>query len=647
MTIASKNIRNICIIAHVDHGKTTLVDFFLRQSGVFEREEKAEERIMDSYDLEREKGITIMAKNTSIRVGSTKINIVDTPGHADFGGEVERIIGMVDGALLLVDAAEGPLPQTRFVLEKALKSNLKVILIINKVDRSECRDGTRIDQVINQTFDLFVDLGATPEQADFPILYACGRKGWCTSHREDVPKLLSGEKTGNLKELFKIIIHEIPPPVIKSIGSASGGIGARPFCMHVANLSYSDYMGQLAIGRVLSGKIGVNQTLFRLGVNQAGRDIVERFTVSGVYSFEGIKQVPLECLTEGDIGLISGSEMVSIGDTLTSDEKLTALPRIAIAQPTVAMFFSINTSPLAGRDGEAVQSRKLKDRLQREVRKNVALRFEETQNPDQFRMLGRGELQFAILIEQMRREGIEFMVGRPEVLFKYGPQGERLEPIEKAVLDVPDIFAGEVTDLFQRRKGMMALYEPLSEGGSTLTDASGSMMPSRPRMRLEFEIPTRCLLGVRSKFLTITKGEGLFSSFFLNYAPYRGDFVHRVNGAIVADRSGETVEYALLNLESRGVLFWGPGVQVYEGMIVGERSKDEDLDVNPCKEKKLTNVRAAHAEILVTLAGIRTMTLEQCIEWIDDDEWIEVTPKTIRIRKKILPKGIRGIKKRS
>ncbi len=615
-------IRNICIIAHVDHGKTTLVDFFLRQAGVFQREELAEERIMDSYDLEREKGITIMAKNTSIRIGGHKINIVDTPGHSDFGGEVERIMGMVDGAILLVDGAEGPLPQTRFVLARALKQQLKIILIINKVDRAECRDWTRIEQVIDQTFDLFVELGATPEQADFPILFACGRKGWCTSSRDEVPVLLEEKKGGSLKELFKLIIDFIPPP--KTLPSKN----EKDFCLQVANLAYSDYVGQLAIGRVLKGSVSKNDLLIRHGVDASGHGVVERFTVCAVYSFEGVDRVDVDKLRVGDIGLIAGCDSVGIGDTLVTSEDEAALPRISIAPPTVGMIFSINTSPLAGQEGEAVQSRKLKARLLREVRNNVALRFEETQIPDQFRILGRGELQFAILIEQMRREGMEFMVGRPAVLFSQGPQGEKMEPLERATLDVPDGFVGDVVDLFQKRRGVMTHYEA-----------------SPPRIRLEFEIPTRGLLGIRSKFLTVTRGEGLFSSIFGGYVPLKGDIIHRVNGSLVADRTGETVEYALFNLEERGMLFMGPGVKVYEGMIVGECAKDNDLNVNPCREKKLTNVRAAHAEILVTLAGIRHMSLEQCIEWIDDTEWIEVTPKSIRLRKKTLPRSIRCIKR--
>lgn len=603
-----KSIRNISIIAHVDHGKTTLVDHLLRQAGTFQSHQRLEERVMDSMDLERERGITIQAKNTSIHYKDTKINIVDTPGHADFGAEVERIMNMVDGAILLVDAAEGPLPQTRFVLKKALGQGKRVFLLINKVDRPDAR----IDEVVNQTFDLFIELGASEEQADFPILYACARAGWCTTDRSKVDSLLKDASGQTLDDLFKTVIETIPPPQV---------FDGSDFQMLIANLSYSDYVGRLAIGRIYRGSLKRNQRIFKQGLTQ------QNFQVTRLYTYEGLKQVETEELFAGDIGLIAGCETVEIGDTLTSNDQLAALPRIDVEKPTLGMIFSVNTSPLSGKEGEAIQSRKLRDRLLREVRNNVALRFVETPVADQFRLLGRGELQFAILIEQLRREGFEFMVGKPTVLYRTD-SGSKEEPMEKAVLDLPEVSAGDVTAMFQSRKGILLNYD----GG-------------RSRVRLEFEIPTRGLLGMRSRYLTATRGEGLFSTEFLGYGPHKGDLPHRNSGALVADRTGNTVEYALLSIEERGVLFLGPGVPVYEGMIIGEHSKENDLNVNPCKEKKLTNIRSAGAEFLVTLSGIRKMSLEQCIEWIDEDEWIEVTPMSVRIRKKMLSQNLRSVKR--
>jgi GTP-binding protein len=619
-------LRNICIIAHVDHGKTTLVDHLLRQAGTFQQHQKLEERVMDSMDLERERGITIMAKNTAVLyqpsgagAEAVKINIVDTPGHADFGGEVERIMGMVDGALLLVDAAEGPLPQTRFVLRKALAQGLKVILVINKVDRPDAR----IDEVVNHAFDLFVDLGATEEQADFPIVYACARQGWCTLDRDAVASLMDGSRQGNLEPLFDTILKTIPAPRV-----AEG----TDFRMLVSNLSYSDYVGRLAIGRVEAGSVRRNQRLIRRGVDAEGGARNEAFSATQLYTFEGLKMTEVAELAPGDIGVVAGTEFADIGDTFVGSEHQSPLPRITVEKPTLGMIFSVNTSPLSGREGDAIQSRKLRDRLLREVRTNVALRLEESPATDQFRLLGRGELQFAILIEQMRREGFEFMVGKPTVLYQTADDGTRLEPMERAVLDLPEFAVGDVTQLFQSRKGILTKYEGGSGHGTG-------------RVRLEFEIPTRGLLGMRSRYLTVTRGEGLFSTLLLDYGPHKGDLPHRTNGALISDRQGDTVEYALLGIEERGVLFMGPGVPVYEGMIIGEHAKDNDLNVNPCREKKLTNIRAASAEFLVTLSGIRKLSLEQCIEWIDEDEWIEVTPKSIRLRKKVLPQNLRSVKR--
>jgi GTP-binding protein len=478
--------------------------------------------------------------------------------------------------------------------------------------------------VVNQAFDLFIDLGASEEQAQFPIVYACARQGWCTTDFKEVPQYLSGEKKGSLKPLFDEILKDIPAP------KTQDGAGLQ---MLISNLSYSDYVGRLAIGRVQTGSVRKNQRILRRGVNEQGQPVTETFTVTQLFTYEGLKQSEVEELTAGDIGVVAGSEKVEIGDSLVGQDTQEALPRIHVEKPTLGMIFSVNTSPLSGKEGEAIQSRKLRDRLIREVRTNVALRLEETETNDQFRVLGRGELQFAILIEQMRREGFEFMVGKPTVLYKTDPStGERLEPMERAVLDLPETAVGDVTNMFQVRKGILTKYEGGSGHGTH-------------RVRLEFDIPTRGLLGMRSKYLTATRGEGLFSTYLLGYGPHKGDLPHRTSGSLISDRSGDTVEYGLLGLEDRGVLFFGPGVPVYEGMIIGEHNKENDLNVNPCKEKKLTNIRAAHAEVLVTLSGVRRMSLEQCIEWIDEDEWIEITPKSIRLRKKVLSQNLRSVKR--
>lgn len=621
-----KNIRNICIVAHVDHGKTTLVDYLLRQAGTFQSHESLEERVMDSMDLERERGITIMAKNTAIRVKDHKINIVDTPGHADFGGEVERIMGMVDGALLLVDAAEGPLPQTRFVLQKALAHGHKIILVINKVDRPECEGGGRIREVINQTFDLFVELGATEEQVDFPIVYACAREGWCTLNFDDIPLLISKQKTANLEPLFDLILNTVPEPKTTD---------ANGFQMLISNLSYSDYVGRLAIGRIMGGAIKRGQRIIRKGVSETGSSVDESFTISQLYTFEGLKQVGVEELASGDIGMVAGCENFEIGDSLVADPEVAALKRIEVEKPTIGMLFSVNTSPFSGRDGDPLQSRKLRERLIRETRQNVAVRLEETPVPDQFRLLGRGELQFAILIEQMRREGSEFMVGKPTVLIKTDAAGQRLEPYERAVLDLPEEFAGDVTSLLQQRRGVLMSYEQM--GTSTQKE--------HRRVRLTFEIPTRGLLGIRSRYLTLTRGEGLFNTEFIGYFPHKGEIFHRTSGALVADREGDVLEYALKYLEDRGLFFVKPGDKVYEGMVVGECNKEDDINVNVTRAKKLSNMRASHLEVLEHLKGARTMSLEDCIDWIEADEWIEITPESIRIRKKVLASNMRSVKK--
>jgi GTP-binding protein len=622
-------IRNICIIAHVDHGKTTLVDHLLRQAGTFSERAQLEDRVMDSMDLERERGITIQAKNAAIQYKDLRINIVDTPGHSDFGGEVERILGMVDGAVLLVDAAEGPLPQTRFVLQKALERGHRIILCVNKVDRPECRDGIRTAEVVNQTFDLFIDLGASEEQADFPIVYACAKEGWCTTDTSEIPALIAKEKKGSLTPLFDLVAETIAPPKVSDEPS---------FQMAVANLGWSDFVGRLAIGRIMAGSLVVGQRAFRFGVKESGEPMIEGFNVTKLFRYSGMQQVEVQKLEAGDVGVVAGSENFQIGDTVGSEERTPPLPRIEVNKPTLAMVFSVNTAPFSGRDGDALQSRKLRERLLREVRMNVAVRFEDTNEPDKFRVLGRGELQFAILIEQMRREGSEFMVGRPEVLIKT-ENGKKQEPLERATLDLPEEFASAVTRMFQERKGLLQSYEVVG----TQSGPGGT----QNRVRLEFDIPTRGLLGMRTKYLTTTKGEGLFSSQMIGYTDWKGEMLHRANGALIADRDGFATEYALINLDDRGLMFIKPGDEVYEGMIIGEFNKENDLNVNPTREKKLTNVRAAGSDHYVALKGTREMTLERCIEWIEQDEWIEVTPKNVRMRKKVLKENQRSIVRRS
>lgn len=622
------DLRNICIIAHVDHGKTTLVDGLLRQSDTFGERDAFDDRVMDSMDLERERGITIAAKNAAVRKGDTKINIVDTPGHADFGGEVERILGMVDGAVLLVDGAEGPLPQTRFVLQKALEKGQKVILVVNKMDRPECRGTPRVQEIVDQTFDLFIDLGASDAQADFKILYGCARDGWVTENFDEVEDLIEERKKGSFAPLYNAILSEIEPAKVEE---------DKPLQMLVSNIGWNDFVGRLAIGRITAGKIKANDKIVRKGINEKGEPFNEAFKALKVFTYNGLKQVESDVMTAGDIVAVAGSDDFEIGDTIVQDESTPAFERIRITPPTLAMVFSVNTSPFSGRDGEAVQSRKLRERLLKEVRHNVALKLGETGVPDQFRVLGRGELQFAILIEQMRREGLEIMVGKPIVLTEAGEDGTKLEPLERLNLDLPEDYTGDVTSMFQERKGVLVSYE----NSGTYTTSTGT----KNRVRLEFEIPTRGLLGMRSKYLTATRGEGIMSSRLTGMTPWKGEMLHRTNGAMIADRTGTVTEYALLGLEERGILFVKPGQEVYEGMIIGEFNKDNDLNVNAVREKKLTNVRASGAEILVSLKGVREMSLEKCLEWIDEDEWIEVTPKEIRLRKKTLAQNMRSIRR--
>lgn len=615
------NIRNICTIAHVDHGKTTLVDFLFRQSGTFQTHENIEERVMDTDTLERERGITISAKNAAFQLGNVKVNIVDTPGHADFGGEVERIMGMVDGAILLVDAAEGPLPQTRFVLEKAIKRGLKIILCVNKVDRPELHDSNLINNCVDKTFDLFVELGASEKQCDFPIIYACAKEGWCTETLEEVGALLAKEHPGSLKPLFDLIL-KLPPPKIQT---------DKELKIQVSDIIYSDYIGSLALGKICSGALKKNQEIIRHGVDENGTSIQERFVASRLYCFEGMQQVEVDEIKAGDIGLVAGTEGFTIGDTLASSEKASIFKRIHVDAPTMRMIFSINTSPLAGGEGKAIQSRELKARLMREVKGNPALRFEETQIADQFYLNGRGELQFGILIEKMRREGLEFMVGRPSILLEKSATGEILEPVEKLILDLPETYNGDVSKLYQERGGIIVAYD-ISPIKDTVT-----------RIRLTFEIPTKGLLGTRSRFLTATRGTGILTHENIGHKPYRGEIMHRKNGSLVSDRSGATTAYALFSIQQRGALFVEEHTDLYEGMIIGEHSRDTDLNVNACRAKKLTNVRSTSSDGLIILNGARKMSLEDCIEWIDDDEWIEVTPKNIRLRKKILKSNMRSV----
>lgn len=588
-----KNIRNIAIIAHVDHGKTTLVDALLRQSGTFRANERVEERVMDSIDLERERGITIMAKNTAVEYKDVKINIVDTPGHADFGGEVERTLMMVDGVLLLVDASEGVLPQTRFVLKKALELKLKPIVVVNKIDRPDAR----IQEVVNEVYDLFIDLDAEEDQLDFPIVYTNAKKGTAA--------LDPGAPSSDLRPLFDVILATIPLPK----GDPDGVLQIL-----VTNIDYSDYVGRLAIGRIFSGAAswGQNAAIIKADGSSA------KTKITALYVFKGLERLEVQKAYAGDIVSLAGVEGVTIGDTVSSAEDPKALPRIKVDEPTISMVFSPNTSPFAGKEGKFVTSRNLRERLEKELLYNVSIRvdFEKT---DAFRVMGRGELQLAILIEMMRREGFELSVSMPETITKT-IDGALHEPVELLVIDVPEEFIGVVTQQVGIRKGKMLRMQNNGSG----------------RVRLEFKIPSRGLIGFRSQFLTDTRGTGLLNHLFEGYEPWTGLISRRVTGALVSDRMGETTAYALFHIQPRGTLFVGERTQVYEGMIVGENSRDNDLDVNATKEKKLTNMRSASADDTLVLYPPRAMSLEQALEFIKDDELVEVTPKTIRLRKKII-----------
>lgn len=587
--ISANKIRNIAIIAHVDHGKTTLVDHLLRQSGLWRSNEQVEERVMDSMDLERERGITIAAKNASFFYKDYKVNIVDTPGHSDFGGEVERILNMVDGAVLLVDASEGPLPQTRFVLKKALEQGKRIIVCINKIDRPD----SRVDEVLNEVFDLFIDSDATEEQADFPVVYAVAREGWATKD--------PAVKTDDLSVLFDWIIEKFPPP---------GGDSSSTLQMMVSNLGWNAFVGRLGIGRVLNGVLRVNDEALLVGANGN-----KKSKISALFSYDGMKQVPTKEIVAGDIAIVAGFEEIDIGDTVTSVADPKPLPRIVVEEPTVAMMVGVNDSPFSGREGKQVTSRKILDRLEREIKTNVAIRMELTDRPEQFKLLGRGELQLGVLIEQMRREGYEVTVGKPQVIFKT-VDGRRQEPMERAIVDVAEQYTGVVTEKMGLRKGVMS---------NLVNKGSG-------RVRMEFEIPSRGLIGYRSEFLTDTRGTGLLNTQFIGWDDFKGEITFRKNGSMIADRVGKSTAYALWFLEERGRIFILPGTECYEGMIIGEHAKENDLVVNVSREKKLTNVRASGSDEAIKLTPIKPLTLEQAMEWINDDECIEVTPQSIRLR---------------
>jgi GTP-binding protein len=587
-------LRNIAIIAHVDHGKTTLVDAMFRQSGIFREGQEVDDRIMDRMDLERERGITIAAKNCAVSWSGVKINIIDTPGHSDFGGEVERALSMVTGAILLVDASEGPLPQTRFVLKKTLEAGLKVIVVVNKIDRKDARP----QEVLNEIYDLFIDLGADESQLDFPVLYAIGREGVAMHSLE--------EKGTDLAPLFAAVVRELPGPEHDP---------DEPFQMLISDLDYSDYLGRLAVGRVRHGTARAKETLAR--INESGQVVPAKITKMQVY--RGLQLVDAEEAAPGDIVVLAGMEEVAIGDTVCTKEAPRALPRVQVDAPTVSMLFAANTSPLAGREGKIVQSRKIRERLMRETLRNVAVQVDDSEDMDGFIVKGRGEFQMAILIEQMRREGFELSVGRPKVIMKE-ENGELLEPVENLLVDCDEAFMGVVTEKLSYRKGRMS---------SLTNNGSG-------RVRMEFTIPARGLIGFRDEFLTDTKGTGILNSYLAGYEPHRGEFAVRFTGSIVADRPGMAVAYAIYNLEPRGVLFVTPGDPIYEGLVVGEHNRDNDIDVNPTKEKKLTNLRASGKDENIILTPVRPMTLERAIQFVADDELVEVTPKSIRLRKMVL-----------
>src|SRR6059036_3934272 len=592
--VANPLRRNIAIIAHVDHGKTTLVDALLHQSGVFRANERVAERAMDSNELERERGITILAKNTAVHYKDLLINIVDTPGHADFGGEVERTLSMVDGVMLLVDASEGPLPQTRFVLRKALERGLPPIVVLNKIDRPDARP----KEVLNEVYDLFIDLDATEDQFEFPVLYTNAREGTATT---DI-----ATPSDDLRPLFDAIVEHVPPP---------RGDPAAPLQILVANLDASDYLGRIAVGRIFNGTVKLNDPI--AVVKLEGH--VEPTRVTKLYAFDGLKRIEIEQASAGDIVCLAGIDDITIGETIADPEHQIAIPPVAVDEPTVSMIFGVNTSPMAGRDGQYVTSRNLRERLQKELLGNVSLRVEDTDSPEQLRVIGRGELQLSILIEMMRREGFELQVARPDIVTKE-INGARMEPVEDLVIDVPEEFQGVVIAQAGTRRGVLS---------KMINHGSG-------RVRLEFRIPARGLIGFRSQFMTDTRGTGIMNHLFVGWEPWHGAIPSRAAGALVADRTGVATAYAIFNLQERGEIFVEPATQVYEGMIIGENARPNDMDVNVTKEKKQTNMRASTADEAIRLIPPKKLSLEQAIEFINDDELVEVTPTSIRLRKRVL-----------
>jgi GTP-binding protein len=597
--IANPLRRNVAIIAHVDHGKTTLVDALLRQGGAFRANQQVADRVMDNIDLERERGITIMAKNTAVHYGDVLINIVDTPGHADFGGEVERTLSMVDGVMLLVDASEGPLPQTRFVLRKALERGLPPIVVLNKIDRPDARP----QEVLNEVYDLFIDLDANEDQIEFPILY--------TNARDGVASLEMGTAGTDLRPLFEAVIAHVPAP---------RGDTAAPLQMLVANLDASEYLGRIAIGRVFNGTVKLNDAVAVMKLDGS----VQSTKVTKLFCFDGLKREEVPQAGAGDIICLAGIEDITIGESICDPEDRQAIPPIAVDEPTVSMIFGVNTSPLAGREGQYVTSRNIRDRLEKELLGNVSLRVEDTDSPEQLRVIGRGELQLSILIEMMRREGFELQVSRPDIVTRE-VDGVRMEPVEDLVIDVPEDFQGVVMAMAGSRRGVPTRM---------VNHGSG-------RVRLEFRIPTRGLIGFRSQFLTDTKGTGIMNHLFAGWEPWHGAIPSRVTGALVADRTGVATAYAIYNLQERGEIVIEPATQVYEGMIIGENARPSDMDVNVTKEKKQTNMRASTADEAIRMIPPRRLSLEQSIEFINDDELVEVTPKSIRLRKRILAANMR------
>lgn len=592
------DIRNVAIIAHVDHGKTTLVDAMLKQSNIFRSNEQVAERIMDSNDLERERGITILSKNTAVMHNGKKINIVDTPGHADFGGEVERVLNMVDGVLLLVDAFEGPMPQTKYVLRKALAQNLQPIVVINKIDRPD----QRVNDVLDEVLELFIELEANDEQLDFPVIYAAARDG--------IAKLSMDDTSNTLEPLFNMLIETIPAPE---------GLIDGPLQVMITTLDYDDYVGRIAIGRIVRGRVQSGQNVII-----ANGDNMNKAKISRLYTYEGLKRLEVKEAMMGDIIAVTGLNDINIGDTIADIDQPEALPTIKIDEPTLSMIFSVNNSPFAGREGQFVTSRHLRDRLFREVETNVSLRVAEAGGPDAYEVSGRGELHLAILIETMRREGFEFQVGKPKVIFKQ-INGQLCEPLEFLTVDVPQEFMGPVMEGLGTRRAELV----------NMTELAGYL-------RMEFIIPARGLIGFRSELLTSTKGNGVMNHVFHGHAPYKGDIPGRTRGALVAFEAGETTSYGINSVQDRGVMFIFPGQAVYEGMIIGENSRESDMDVNPCKKKHVTNMRSSNTEDALRLTPPRIHSLEQALEYINDDEQVEVTPKSIRLRKTILDRHMRG-----